>query len=110
MIRTRSSWVRGLSAALALAVGLVALPSMAAESPASPQSRPLATATATKLAHLEPAPATVFAQAAPAIASDESKPFLKSTKGVIAITVLTGGFAWVVISRNKDAVHSPARN
>ena len=109
MIRTRRSWARCLSAALALAVGLVALPSMAAEAPAPPQSRPLATATAAKLAGLEPALATAFAQAGPAGTSGESKPFLKTKKGVLAVVMMAGATAWLIQSRIDNKVSSPGR-
>lgn len=95
---------------LALVFGLVvALPASAADTPTPQPNRPLTAATAAKLAKLDAMQAAAFLQAAPAATSGESKPFLKSPKGVIAITVLAGGIAWVVVSRNKDAVQSPAR-
>lgn len=110
MIRPSGSWVRCLSGALALILGLgVTVPAMAAEATKLPPSTPLTSAVAAKLAQLESVPSTAFAQAAPT-ATAEPKPFLKTTKGVIAVTLLAGGLVWTVVSQQKDAVHSPARN
>jgi hypothetical protein len=105
---------RLLAGALAMTVGLtfVAPPAFAA----TPAPGPLAAAAAAKV---ESAPAEALvqaAQAAPAVqaapaaaASTGDKPFLKTTKGVLALALLAGGLGYTVYSFSNDRVSSPQR-
>jgi hypothetical protein len=105
---------RLLAGALAMTVGLtlVAPPAFAA----TPAPGPLAAAATAKV---ESAPAEALvqaAQAAPAVqaapaaaASTGDKPFLKTTKGVLALALLAGGLGYTVYSFSNDRVSSPQR-
>jgi hypothetical protein len=104
---------RPLAGTLALILGLtlVAPPAFAAEAQATAPARPLAAAAAAKV---EAMPAAALAQAAqatpaPAAPATGGKPFLKSTKGIIAVLLMATGLTWAAVSRSQDAVHSPAR-
>ena len=108
---------RLLAGALAMTVGLtlVAPPAFAA----TPAPGPLAAAATAKV---ESAPAEALvqaaqaAQAAPAVQAAPAatvptgdKPFLKTTKGVIALALLAGGLGYTVYSFSNDRVSSPQR-
>lgn len=104
---------RLLAGALAMTVGLtlVAPPAFAA----TPAPGPLAAAATAKV---EEAPAEALVQAAqaapavqtaPAAASTGDKPFLKTTKGVLALALLAGGLGYTVYSFSNDRVSSPQR-
>ena len=105
---------RLLAGALALVVGstLVAPPAFAA----SPAPGPLAAAATAKV---ESAPAEALvqaAQAAPAVQAAPAaavptgdKPFLKTTKGVVALALLAGGLGYMAYSFSNDRVSSPPR-
>lgn len=107
-----SCWKRGVAAAMAALLGVAfATPCLASEAgPLTLPSadRPLLSATQAKLASLDTSKAVRFTQA-PGGAADESKPFFRSTKGAVVAVLLVGGFTWAVVSRSRDAVHSPAR-
>lgn len=114
MMRRRSGGARALAGLLALLLGLVisASPCLAGETPSRPAplpAAPLRTAVAARLATLNAPPAAALAQAAPPAPTGESKPFFKSTKGVLVLVLLAGGFTWAAVSRSQDAVHSPGR-
>jgi hypothetical protein len=67
-------------------------------------------AASARLAALDTGAAVRLTQAGGAASSGESnQPFIKSTKGIIAVVLLAGGITWAIVSRSKDAVHSPAR-
>jgi hypothetical protein len=96
---------------LILGLTLASPPAFAAEAQATAPAQPLAAAAAAKV---EAMPAAVLAQAAqaaptPAAPTTGGKPFLKSTKGIIAVALMVTGVTWAAISRSQDAVHSPAR-
>jgi hypothetical protein len=101
---------RPLVGILALIVGLtlVAPPALAVQ-PQGP-ARPLAAAATAKVEALPAAAVAQAAQAAPApAASTGNKPFFKSTKGIVVLVLMATGLGWAAVSRNQDAVHSPAR-
>lgn len=105
---------RLLAGGLSLIVGLTlaAPPAFAA----SPAPGPLAAAATAKV---ESAPAEALvqaAQAAPAVQAAPAatvptgdKPFLKTTKGVLALALLAGGLGYTVYSFSNDRVSSPQR-
>ena len=108
-----SRWARSLAGALALLMGLTfaAPPAVAEEAkapaPTTPQKASLAAATAATLAKLDTASAVTVTQE-PAASSD-SKPFFKTTKGVIVLALMIAGTAYTLYSKDKDRVKSPIR-
>ncbi len=104
----QSQLARLLVAALALVVALTlaAPPALAA-----PPQQPLAKSAAVKAAAL---PGSALAQAAPAAKTTSSdapapKPFLKTTRGAIAIALFAGATGFTIYSFSHDRVSSPAR-
>ena len=106
---------RPLAGALALVVGwtLAAPPAFAAE----PAPGPI---TAAATAKVEAVPAATLAQAAPttpaakagsaaAPATTGEKPFLKTTKGAIALVLLAGTLGYMGYSMSHDRIKSPAK-
>jgi hypothetical protein len=99
---------RPLAGTLALVLGLtfVAPPAFAA----GPAPGPITAAATAKVAAL---PAAALAQAAPAApkaAADEAgKPFVKTTKGTVALVLLAGAFGYAFYSFGHGRVKSPAR-
>ena len=112
-MRTGSRWVRSLAGALTLFVGLalVAPPVRAGDAAATLKQRPttLRAATEAKVANLNLSPRVDLSPEGDSASSSTSKPFFKTTKGVMALVLLAGGVTWAAVSRSKDAVHSPAR-
>ena len=106
------SRARLLAGALALIVGvtLVAPPALAA----GPAPGPLAAAAAAKV---EALPTDALAQAAPAApaakpaspAPTGTKPFFKTTTGVISLVLLAGTLGYMGYSMSNDRVKSPAK-
>jgi hypothetical protein len=100
---------RPLAAFLAIALcSTVAAPPAAAAGPAP--ARPLAAAAeaagaALPQAAVAQAPATVPA-ATPAV---DSKPFFKTTKGVLAVVLTAGALGYMGYAFSNDRVKSPAR-
>ena len=67
-------------------------------------------AASARLDTLDTSAAVRLSQAGGAATGDESnQSFIKSPKGVIAVLLLAGGITWAIVSRSKDAVHSPGR-
>jgi len=110
-MKTGCRWVRPLARAMALFVGLALLtPQLLAAEMAVPSiDRPIAAAAATKVATMKTPARVAWAQDTKTASSGSSKPFFGTTKGVIALVLMVGGITWAAVSRNKDAVHSPAR-
>jgi hypothetical protein len=110
-MKTGCRWVSPLPRATALLVGLALLAPqiLTAETTVSSIDRPIAAAAATKVATMKPPAPVAWAQDAKTTGSGSSKPFFKTTKGAIALVLMVGGITWAAVSRNKDAVHSPAR-
>jgi hypothetical protein len=99
---------------LAALVGLTLVAPPFAGADAKPVAPPAGTsiraAASAKLATLDSSAAVRLTQAGADASSGEShQPFIKSTKGIIAVLLLAGGITWAIVSRSKDAVHSPAR-
>ena len=104
---------RPLAGTLALVLGLtlVAPPAFAAGPATVASPRPIATAA---IAKVDAMPAATLAQAAPAAptpaAVDKTgKPFLKTTKGAVALVLLAGAFGYAFYSFSNDRVKSPAK-
>jgi hypothetical protein len=112
--RSVSRSTRLWAGALAALVGLT----LAAPPFAGADTKPVAPIMATtiqaaasaRLAALDTSAAVRPSQAGGAATSGEPKqPFIKSTKGIIAVLLLAGGITWALVSRSQDAVHSPGR-
>jgi hypothetical protein len=101
---------RFLAGVLALVVGLTfgAPPALAAGPATTADPRPIADAATAKVAAL---PAAALAQATPAApsAAPASKPFLKTTKGAIALVLVAGALGMAFYSFGHDRVKSPAK-
>jgi len=102
---------RLLAGILALVVGLVLVAPPAFAAGPAPDPRPI---TAAAAAMVEAVPATTLAQAAqapPAVAPPPAgdKPFLKTTKGVVALVLLGGVLGYTAYAFNNDRVSSPQR-
>jgi hypothetical protein len=106
-----------LAGALALVVGLTLVAPPAFAAGPAPDPRPITAAVAAKV---EAAPAAALAQTAqtaPAVqaapsatlAETGSKPFFKTTKGVVALVLLAGSLGYMTYSFSNDRVSSPAR-
>jgi hypothetical protein len=106
---------RPLAGALALVVGwtLAAPPAFAA----GPAPGPITAAATAKVeavpveALAQAASATPAAKAAPAAATATTgdKPFLKTTKGAIALALLGGTLGYMAYSMSNDRIKSPAK-
>jgi hypothetical protein len=111
--RERGTWPRLTAVGLVVSLlTLVAAPIASAEgaAPAKPASLAAAAsahgaALGTQLA----AKPTIRAQATPQAQGAESKPFLKSTKGVVALVAFAGALGFAAYSLNNDRVSSPGR-
>ena len=105
-------WKRGMAVTLAILLGVAsATTCVANEAPpltVTSGSRPLQAAVKARLANADTAKAVLLMQD-PGATAVGSKPFFKSTKGVVVAVLLAGGLTWALVSRSKDAVHSPAR-
>ena len=101
---------RFLAGTLALVLGLtlVAPPAFAAGPATATSPRPIAAAATAKV---EALPASTLAQAAPAAAPAQTgdKPFLKTTKGAVALALLAGAFGYAFYSFSNGRVKSPAK-
>ena len=104
---------RFLAGALALVLGLtlVAPPAFAAGPATATSPRPIAAAATAKV---EALPATTLAQTTPAApaaapADTGNKPFLKTTKGAVALGLLAGAFGYAFYSFSNGRVKSPAK-
>jgi hypothetical protein len=104
---------RPLAAFLAIALGsTVAAPPAAVAAPAPAPARPLAAAAEAAGAALPQSavaqvPTTAPAATAPAVS--ESKPFFKTTKGVVALVLTAGALGYMGYSFSNDRVSSPQR-
>lgn len=122
MTRSVRPWVRTTALPLALFVGLslvaplagaAELPPPAAPAPAAFEPKPVAAATAAKLAALEPAEASLATTTTTTQTSEPlaggSKSFFKSTKGILALTLAAAGVGYAIYSSQHDRLHSPIR-
>jgi hypothetical protein len=110
--RSVRAWIRPCAGLLAVAVALTlaAPPAWAGEakSPAAPQT--LRTATAVKVAAIDTNKALrLSADAAGGGGSGDSKGFFRTPKGVATLVLMAGAMTWLLVSRSRDAIHSPAR-
>ncbi|TMB54283.1 MAG: hypothetical protein E6J47_08290 [Chloroflexi bacterium] len=105
------SRARPLAGVLAFLLGLgVAAPATAGEA-ASPvraaQKLTLVQAAAVRTAAFDTSAALARAQGPAAPSATPSKPFFKTTKGVVSLILVAGATAWVVQSRIDNKVSSP---
>ena len=112
--RTLPSWIRTVSTALVVVLGLTfsALPAAAGPPAAGPAKPTLAAAAAAKVASA-PISKRALAQTAPAAApAEEHRGFFKTPAGVAAIVLMAAGTGWMVYSayHDNDPVHSPFRD
>jgi hypothetical protein len=102
---------RPLAAFLAIALcSTVAAPPAAVAAPAP--ARPLAAAAEAAGAALPQSAVTQAPKAAPAATApvvSESKPFFKTTKGVVALVLMAGALGYMGYSFSNDRVSSPQR-
>jgi hypothetical protein len=100
----------GLMATLA---GAVSVSPAAASEPASPPTAastpPTLTAAALAKAAALETRAIAAAQEASPRGSEETRSFLGSPRGKIALVLLAGGIAWTVYSNSHDRIKSPIR-
>ena len=110
-MRQRNSWTRTAIGVLALtlAASVATPPAWATEpAPRAALATPIADAAAAKVAAANPSQ-DLRATQAPATTATESRPFFKSTKGVVAIVLMAGVMAYTIHSRTCCAIHSPGR-
>ena len=111
MRRSSGAWARAVAGALVLLLGLAisAPPAAAGEGQATP-ARPLAAATAAKLATLTPS-ARAFTQETAAASSPDDRSFFQKPAGVAALVLMAGGVGFALYSINHDRkpVKSPIR-
>jgi hypothetical protein len=104
---------RPLAGGLVFIVGLtlVAPPAFAAGPATVAAPHPIAAAAAAKVEAMPAASLAQATQAAPPRAADDEtdKPFLKTTKGAIALALLAGAFGYAFYSFSHDRVKSPAK-
>jgi len=108
-----TSSVRLVAALVACALMLAwTAPPLAAEPQASSPTRPIAASVAAQVAALKPAPRLLQTQPAAAGATNpDSRPFLRTPLGVVAVLATAAGLAYAVKTafKDNDPVHSPVR-
>jgi hypothetical protein len=107
-MRVLASSRRSLACVLIGAFSLAAAPARAADARAA-VTRPatLAGSAEVVVARMQAAPTAAMQESAPANVSSDG--FLKGRRGRIAAALFVTGIVVTVVSRKKDAVHSPAR-
>jgi hypothetical protein len=101
---------RPLAGALAFIVGLTLLAPPAFASAPVIAPHPIAAAATAKVEAMPAASLARAAQTAPAPAADAAgKPFLKTTRGAVALALLAGAFGYAVYSFSNGRVRSPAK-
>jgi hypothetical protein len=109
-MRNVASPMRPVACALLVALALSAVPARGADDVAAP-SRPasLNATAAAVVARMEAAPAPALQQGSAPAASGSGEGFLSGNRGKIAAVLFVAGLVVTIVSRQKDAVHSPAR-
>jgi hypothetical protein len=99
--------------AILMGLTLAAPPAAIAGTPETPSTHKvsLATAAAAKVAATSNHAVTIApVQDAAAGGGGESKPFYKTTTGIVALVLMAGATGWLIQSRLSDnVVHSPGR-
>ncbi len=103
MNKTVAFRFRAVASGVALALLFVS--SLAPSANAQSAARPLSAAA---VAHVAALDTRALAQASSASASGD-RSFFASKRGAVVGVLLAGVIAWVVVSRSKDAIHSPGR-
>ena len=106
-------WTRPWAGPLAFVVGLTLIgsPALGGQVPAPAVPKSLRAAATSKVEALGTENAVALSQDAGAgtSSSESGKSFFKSKKGAAALILVAGAVAWALVSRQQDAVHSPAR-
>ena len=110
MRRSVRAWIRLCAGLLTVAVGLTlaAPPAWAGEAPSPVAPRTLRAATAVKVAAIDTNKALLQTPDAGG-GSGSGKSFFRSPKGVATAILMVGAVSWMLVSRSRDAIHSPAR-
>ena len=110
MTRSSGAWARAVAGALVLLLGLAISTPPAAAGEMKAPARPLAAATAAKLAKLTPS-ARAFAQETPGASSPDDRSFFQKPAGVAALVLMAAGVGFALYSINHDRkpVKSPIR-
>ena len=97
--------------ALTLALALTwTVPAGAAEVQSTPNQKPtLAAATSAHLAKLDKSSAALATQAQAPAASTDSRPFLKSPKGIAVLLLMAVGTGYAIYSATNERIDNPAR-
>jgi hypothetical protein len=109
--RNSKPWARVVTGALVLLTALTfAMPYATAGETKAAAARPLAIATAAKLATLAPS-ARAFTQEISPSSSGDSRSFFRRPAGVIAIVLMTAGAGYAIysVSHDRKPVKSPVR-
>jgi hypothetical protein len=107
-VRHKSRWAGPVAWGLALSTGLavVASPVAGSERPAA-TARPISASVAAAI-QATGTPSGVLATQEPT-AAPAGQPFLKTTKGRVALALLAAGTGYAIYSKFNDRVHSPSR-
>lgn len=109
-MRGVASPMRPLACLMIAALSLSATPARGAEDPSS-MERPtaLAASAAAVAARMHTVPSAALQQGSAPAAPASGEGFLKGSRGRIAAVLFVAGVVITAVSRNRDAVHSPAR-
>lgn len=110
MRRRLMTWARPVAGAVALllVLAVVTPPAQAAEARSKNSAKaPLATSIANKVAALKPAPRAFQTPTG----GPDSRSFLRTPVGMVAVVVMAAGLGFATYSafKDNDAVHSPIR-
>lgn len=109
-MRALASTPRPVAWMLIAAVSLAAAPASAADGPAAtPRPATLAGSVTAAIARADAVPAAALQQDSTPAATSSDGRFLSSRRGRIAAVLFVAGLVTTIVSRQKDAVHSPAR-
>lgn len=109
-MRALGSSMRPFAGVLIAALALSAAPARGADDVgATARPATLAGSATTIVARMNTVPAAALQQGSAPASTGSGEGFLGTTKGKVAVALLVAGVVITVISRNKDAVHSPAR-
>ena len=108
---TVREWIRPWAGPLAVVVGLtlVGSPALAGQLPAPAGPKSLRASATTTVAALDLEKSSALSQEAVPGSSEGGKSFVRSKKGVAVLVLMAGAITWAIVSRQQDAIHSPAR-
>jgi hypothetical protein len=90
---------------------LIGSPALGGQMPAAAAPKSLRAAVMSKVEALGTENAVALSQdvGAGASSSESGKSFFKSKKGAAALILVAGALTWMLVSRQQDMIHSPAR-